>query len=724
MRSLLRRVFSEELERSVRLRLLALAATWATGFALGWVGASPWVWLGGALAVTAGHAFSWFALDRRLRIWPLLLALPTIGITVVLAAALPVALQGNWLPVAQHLMLLQAIAGFNLRTRGGLYTAYLLNGSVLALAGQLAFGVGFMAILGVFAVLFVAFLASATSRDGRSAALATAPWAVAPRLAIGAGSTVAILVVGALFFVLLPWGAIKDGAGYAPAMLPVGEGTLGPLSPGESAAVGDLGGSAPGGGGQSPTMPGPGDAPGSSEDGPGANAPTGQSTEDDSPGESIDADPSATGPQPRPGAERPRGAVVMQVRSPVASYWRGGTFSRFNGQTWLRDPVAGAEGSGGRGVGASYTQTFYLHETQGTPLLGYFPLEWRSLAAGDGGDALGEGAVYQVVSQRRNLDSATLRRAGGRATALLGDAQFSRSAELARRVADHGISPLDRALMASRYLRAEYEYRPSLDPWAPSTTVDGFLFGGRDTGSAFDFAAAHATLARALGMNARVVIGYLPGEFDHLSGAYTVRRGDAHAWTEIAFPGVGWVPFEPSPRPDLTGLGGGESGASRALSSVFRLRLGDNLRAPLDRAVDALRAASASPTDVAAFLAAVALTVWLALRVKRDGLRRSQLYPYSRLVGRPRGEALRAYRRLETHLERRRIARRAPSETLDAYFGRALVAAPHLREEMNQLRFALAEAAYRPGDAATLRAEGVRGSVDRLRRLLRSHAGT
>jgi transglutaminase-like putative cysteine protease len=65
------------------------------------------------------------------------------------------------------------------------------------------------------------------------------------------------------------------------------------------------------------------------------------------------------------------------------------------------------------------------------------------------------------------------------------------------------------------------------------------------------FATAFAVLARALGYPTRVVVGFLPGEVEISSDNTRLVRGtDAHAWPEVYFEDIGWVPFEPTPRVD------------------------------------------------------------------------------------------------------------------------------------------------------------------------------
>jgi transglutaminase-like putative cysteine protease len=60
------------------------------------------------------------------------------------------------------------------------------------------------------------------------------------------------------------------------------------------------------------------------------------------------------------------------------------------------------------------------------------------------------------------------------------------------------------------------------------------------------FAGTYAAVARMLGLPSRVAVGFTPGE-QRDDGRYYVQGKYAHAWPEIYFDGVGWVPFEPTP---------------------------------------------------------------------------------------------------------------------------------------------------------------------------------
>jgi hypothetical protein len=55
-------------------------------------------------------------------------------------------------------------------------------------------------------------------------------------------------------------------------------------------------------------------------------------------------------------------------------------------------------------------------------------------------------------------------------------------------------------------------------------------------------------MLRTRGIAARVVNGFLPGEYNETAGAYTVRQSDAHSWVEVYFPETrSWVTFDPTP---------------------------------------------------------------------------------------------------------------------------------------------------------------------------------
>jgi hypothetical protein len=96
------------------------------------------------------------------------------------------------------------------------------------------------------------------------------------------------------------------------------------------------------------------------------------------------------------------------------------------------------------------------------------------------------------------------------------------------------------------YLLQEGRYHYITDVGAPGLEpLLEFLFQTH-AGYCQHFAGAAALLLRVAGVPTRVVVGFATGQqISHHTWA--VRDEDAHAWIEVYFPGVGWVPFNPTP---------------------------------------------------------------------------------------------------------------------------------------------------------------------------------
>ncbi len=75
--------------------------------------------------------------------------------------------------------------------------------------------------------------------------------------------------------------------------------------------------------------------------------------------------------------------------------------------------------------------------------------------------------------------------------------------------------------------------------------LEQFLFHRR-VGFCGHYAASFATLMRLAGIPARVVVGYLGGEYNDLGHFFLVRQADAHAWCEVWLPGNGWIRVDPT----------------------------------------------------------------------------------------------------------------------------------------------------------------------------------
>src|SRR5207249_5266364 len=89
-------------------------------------------------------------------------------------------------------------------------------------------------------------------------------------------------------------------------------------------------------------------------------------------------------------------------------------------------------------------------------------------------------------------------------------------------------------------------FRYSLSPGEyKKNDLDQFLFHRR-TGFCEHYAASFATLMRLAGVPARVVVGYLGGEYNDLGRFFLVRQADTHAWCEVWLPDSGWTRVDPT----------------------------------------------------------------------------------------------------------------------------------------------------------------------------------
>ena len=120
---------------------------------------------------------------------------------------------------------------------------------------------------------------------------------------------------------------------------------------------------------------------------------------------------------------------------------------------------------------------------------------------------------------------------------------------LAFEVTGDAVSKYDKAVVLQDWFRANFEYSLRRGPrGSGSGDLEAFLTPGEEgrVGYCEQFAASMATMARVLGIPARMAVGFLTPERVG-NGTYVYSSDDLHAWPELYFDGFGWVPFEPTP---------------------------------------------------------------------------------------------------------------------------------------------------------------------------------
>lgn len=144
----------------------------------------------------------------------------------------------------------------------------------------------------------------------------------------------------------------------------------------------------------------------------------------------------------------------------------------------------------------------------------------------------------------------------------------ARVEKLARKITAGYKSSYTRVQAVEAYLRENYLY--SLDkplyPGMDEDFVDHFLFSQK-LGYCNHFSTAMVVLLRSVGIPARWVKGFAPGEIITSKQAVdvldvpnvdtevvsskpfqvAVRNSDAHSWVEVYFSGIGWIAFDPTP---------------------------------------------------------------------------------------------------------------------------------------------------------------------------------
>jgi transglutaminase-like putative cysteine protease len=301
-----------------------------------------------------------------------------------------------------------------------------------------------------------------------------------------------------------------------------------------------------------------------------------------------------------------RGALLLKVASDGAHYWKAETLDDFDGTRWRRSEEPPVKPLLGVPVGLRHSEyvTSLGHHSVPPAWFGRIDIQVRGLRSdlviGAGTtlnvrnvDAhrdpwgtwkadrpLEEGDSYTVVAYTPDPAPSTMRRAptsyprraaarytsfsvpdgsggvstirapywgregAGRLSAALQGTPYERMYRLARRLTAGAPTPYDAAARIRSYLASGYAYDQG--PPEHAYPLPAFLFQDR-RGYCQQFSGAMALMLRMVGVPSRVATGFAPGGRDPDNGVFLVEDLDAHSWVEVYFPGLGWVPFEPTP---------------------------------------------------------------------------------------------------------------------------------------------------------------------------------
>jgi protein-glutamine gamma-glutamyltransferase len=238
---------------------------------------------------------------------------------------------------------------------------------------------------------------------------------------------------------------------------------------------------------------------------------------------------------------------------PAARYWRGPVLHDFDGFTWRRRGELPLSRPAPLPGGSSYHYQIALEPTHqrwwfalDTPVRVSDPKVWLTYDF----ELIPSAPVRQAVSFE--AESYTQPRSSGALSLLernedtfLPRDRNPRSRELAHSLRRGAASDAEVVAAALEFLRrGGFEYSLDPQPLGPDS-VDDLLFGSR-AGFCGHYASAFVTLMRGAGIPARIVTGYLGGEWNPVGHYFEVRQADAHAWAEVWLPERGWTRVDPT----------------------------------------------------------------------------------------------------------------------------------------------------------------------------------
>jgi transglutaminase-like putative cysteine protease len=236
-----------------------------------------------------------------------------------------------------------------------------------------------------------------------------------------------------------------------------------------------------------------------------------------------------------------------------ALYWRGPVLNSFDGFTWRRErtreyraPLLAELGEPIRYritmEPSNQRWLFALDTATRSPRREVALTHDRLLVAMDPVTSV---VSYDVTSHLEMRAVQSLSEIGRRVETRLPADRNPRARRLAQELRARAGSDAEYARLVLDWFRTSgLEY--TLEPGVTSIdSVDTTLFDSR-RGFCGHFASAYANLMRAAGVPARVVTGYLGGEWNPVGGYYLVRQSEAHAWTEVWLDGRGWARIDPT----------------------------------------------------------------------------------------------------------------------------------------------------------------------------------
>ncbi|MBQ14125.1 MAG: DUF3488 and transglutaminase-like domain-containing protein [Gammaproteobacteria bacterium] len=248
----------------------------------------------------------------------------------------------------------------------------------------------------------------------------------------------------------------------------------------------------------------------------------------------------------------------------AALYWRGLVLDNFDGETWRRRRSSSYALAAARldfdldwqgRVSKSGNPTYYniiLEPTQQPWLYGLQLAEpqSRGMVQSTNFEIFKDGLVsqrftYDLRSFTRNQTDTFLLDSVRRRNLRIPEEGNEASRRFAEELRNTVESDRDYAYTVLGHFQQEEFFYTLNPPLLEENRIDEFLFNTRE-GFCEHYASTFAYLMRAVGIPARVVVGYQGAEYNRFEDYLMVYQYNAHAWNEVWLEGEGWVRFDPT----------------------------------------------------------------------------------------------------------------------------------------------------------------------------------
>jgi len=245
--------------------------------------------------------------------------------------------------------------------------------------------------------------------------------------------------------------------------------------------------------------------------------------------------------------------------NPGSLYWRTIVLENFDGVSWTRREQVKNRGKGP----TNYTNAFkYSVFVEPNNQYWLFGLDTAWLRDGIYGKNLEDFTIrshskitktttYSVVSTPNEPKDLTLTYQQRNLNLMIPISSNPRLTEEGRKLRKLHSGDEDIVTAALQTFNKE-TYRYTLKPpILANNSLDQFYFETK-AGFCEHFASSFTYLMRAAGVPARVVVGYLGGEFNNSGNYFSVYQRDAHAWSEVWLASKGWIRVDPTAAVDIS----------------------------------------------------------------------------------------------------------------------------------------------------------------------------